>query len=77
MRETEAEKKLIQERYLRHDLETYECEFDGIEYDTDLIKLEKRIITKYFKKRILWFQTGIALLHNADVKEYFELEEEV
>ena len=77
MWETEEDKKLISERYLRHDLQTYECEFDDIEHDDDLVKLEKRIITKYFKKRILWFQTEIALLHNADVKEFFQLEEDV
>ena len=73
---TEEEKIESQKKWLYGDLNTMQCELEGIEYDPDLIKLEKRIITKYFKKRILSFQTEIASLNNAEVKDYFNLDEE-
>jgi hypothetical protein len=73
---TEEEKIESQEKWLYGDLNTMQCELERVEYDTDLIKLEKRIITKYFKKRILSLQTEIASLHNAEVKDYFDLDED-
>jgi hypothetical protein len=73
---TEEEKKASQEKWLFDDLNTMKCELEGVEYDNDLVKLEKRIITRYFKKRILSFQTEIASLNNAEVKDYFDLDEE-
>ncbi len=73
---TEEEKIADQEKWLYGDLDTMQCEVEGVEHDTDLVILEKRIITKYFKKRILSLQTKIASLHNAEVKDYFDLDEE-
>jgi len=73
---TEEEKIESQKKWLYGDLNTMQCELEEVEYDTDLIKLEKRIITRYFKKRILSFQTEIASLNNAEVKDYFDLDED-
>jgi len=73
---TEEEKIADQEKWLYGDLDTMQCEVERVEHDSDLVIIEKRIITKYFKKRILSLQTEIASLHNAEVKDYFDLDEE-
>ena len=73
---TEEEKIADQEKWLYGDLDTMQCEIERVEHDSDLVIIEKRIITKYFKKRILSLQTEIASLHNAEVKDYFDLDEE-
>ena len=71
----EEEEIECQKKWLYSDLNTIQCELEGIESDTDLVIIEKRIITKYFKKRILSLQTKIASLHNAKVKDHFDLDE--
>ena len=73
---TEEEKIADQEKWLYGDLDTMQCEVERVEHDSDLVIIERRIITKYFKKRILSIQTEIASLHNAEVKDYFDLDEE-